>query len=184
MERWRLWLGVAAMTLGLALAARQLIPMLYRPGSAAEAPPLKSADPAIRLTEVQGPVLTVYADVTGAKDAADNLDRAAATVAAVGQALRRGVSDDLTQVRQVRFSIRCEATNRFGQDVMAQLATLDMPLAALKAAGSGQTRPAAVLGLAQSVTLGAPGAYDAVNAWCADPARSDRTFCAKASTGA
>ncbi len=156
MGRWRLWLGVAAMTLGLALAAEKLIPALYTPAPAAEAAPLKSADPAIRLTEAQGPILTVYADVTGARDAADNFDKAAATVSATGQAIERGVSDDLSGVRTVRFSIRCEATNRFGQDVMAPLVTLQMPIAALKAADYGKVRPAQVLGMAASVALARP----------------------------
>lgn len=181
MTRWRLWLGVAAMTLGLALAAQQLIPVLYKPGPpAAEAPPLQSADPAIRLVEAGDGVLAVYVDVTGAKDAADNFDRAAATVSAVGQALKRGVSDDLKGARMVRFSIRCQAVNRFGQDVMAQLVTIEAPLQALTAADYAKTRPADVLGLALTVKLGAPGAYDAIAAWCADPARRGRAFCAKA----
>ena len=105
---WRLWLGVAAMTLGLALAAQQLIPVLYTPAPPKPAaPPVQSADPAIRLTDVQDESLTVYADVTGAKDAADNFDKAAATVSAVGQALKRGVSDDLKGVKTIRFVIRC-----------------------------------------------------------------------------
>src|SRR4051812_26594144 len=99
MRRWRLWVGVAAMTLGLALAAQQLIPVLYKP--APEAAPLKSADPAIRLTQTNGGVLAVYADITGARDAADNFDKAAATVAASGRAIKAGVSDDLMGVRTV-----------------------------------------------------------------------------------
>lgn len=178
---WRLWLGVAAMTLGLALAAEQLIPALYRPAPPApEAQPLQSADPAIRVTEVGDGVVTVYADVTGAKDAADNFDKAAATVSAVGQALKRGVSDDLKGARTVRFSIRCQAINRFGQDVMAQLVTLEAPLQALTAVDYARTRPADVLGLAQTVKLGAPGAYDAIAAWCGDHARAGKAFCAKA----
>lgn len=180
LSNWRVWLGTAAMTLGLALAAQQLIPALYKP--APEAPPLKSADPAIRLTEAGDGVLVVYADVTRARDAADNFDKAAGVVAAAGQALQRGVSDDLKGVKTVRFSIRCEATNRFGQDVMAQLVTLDLPLQALKAENYARVRPAEVLGLADRVSLGAPGAYDAVAAWCADPARGDKAFCAKAPT--
>jgi hypothetical protein len=178
LPRWRLLLGVAAMTLGLALAAQQLIPVLYTP--APQAPPLQSADPAIRLTEVQGAVLTVYADVTQAKDPADNFDKAAATVSAVGLALKRGVADDLKGVTTIRFSIRCQAINRFGQDVMAQLVTLETPLKALKAADYAKATPAQVMGLAQSVSLGAPGAYDAVAAWCADPARGNKAFCKKA----
>jgi hypothetical protein len=180
MARWRLWLGVAAMTLGLALAAQQLIPVLYKP--APEAPPLQSADPAIRLTEAANGVVTVYADVTGARDAADNFDKAAATVSAVGQALKRGVSDDLRGVKTVRFSIRCQAINRFGQDVMAQLVTLEAPLQALKGVDYTKARPADVLGLAQSVKLGAPGAYDAIAAWCSDPARAGKVFCGKANS--
>jgi hypothetical protein len=181
MPRWRLWLGVAAMTLGLALAAQQLIPVLYRP-SPPEAPPLQSADPAIRLTEIGNGVVTIYADVTQARDAADNFDKAAATVSAVGEALKRGVSDDLKGARTVRFSIRCQAVNRFGQDVMAQLVTFEAPLQALTSVDYARTRPADVLGLAQDVKLGAPGAYDAIAAWCADPARAGKAFCAKANS--
>jgi hypothetical protein len=179
----RLWLGVAAMTLGLALAAQQLIPVLYKPSPDSDAQPLQSADPAIRLTEVGDGAVVVYADITGARDAADNFDKTAATVSAVGQALKRGVSDDLKGARTVRFSIRCQATNRFGQDVMAQLVTFEAPLQALKGVDYGKTRPADVLGLAQDVKLGAPGAYDAIAAWCADPARAGKAFCGKASGG-
>lgn len=177
--RWRLWLGVAAMTLGLALAARQLVPTLYGPGSKAEAAPLQSADPSIRLAEAGDGTLVVYADVTGAQDFADNFDKAAAMIGRAGQALQRGVSDDLRGVKTVRFSIRCQAVNRFGEDVMAQLATIDVPLAALKAEDYARARPADVMGLAQSVQLGAPGAYDAVAAWCGK-ARASKAFCAKA----
>jgi len=90
------------------------------------------------------------------------------------------VSDDLKGVKTVRFSIRCEAINRFGQDVMAQLVTLDLPLQALKAEDYAKVRPARALEMAESVSLGAPGAYDAVAAWCADPARGDKAFCRKA----
>ena len=126
-------------------------------------------------------MLVIYADVTGAKDAADNFDKTAALVAAVGKALQHGVSDDLGGVRTVRFSVRCEAINRFGQDLMAPLVTLDLPLQALKAVDYAKVRPAQALGMAQSVSLGAPGAYDAIAAWCADAERSDRAFCTKAS---
>ena len=177
MRGWRPWLGVAAMTLGLALAAQQLIPVLYK--SAPPLPPLKSADPAIRLTEASGGVLTVYADETGARDAADNFDKTAATVAAVGRALKHGVSDDLSGVTTVRFQVRCEAVNRFGQELMAPLVTVDLPLSALRAADYAPAKSAAVLGLAQTAKLGAPGAYDALAAWCADAARSDKRFCEK-----
>ena len=181
LSNWRVWLGVAAMTFGLALAAEQLIPVLYKPApEAPEAQPLKSADPAIRLTETADGVLTVYADVTGAKDAADNFDKSAALVSAVGHAVQHGVSDSLGGVKTIRFIIRCEAINRFGQDVMAPLATVDLPLAALKAEDYAKAKPAQVLGLAQAVTLGAPGAYDAIAAWCADAARGDKAFCSKA----
>ena len=180
LSHWRVWLGVAAMTLGLALAAQQLIPVLYRPAAAPDAQPLQSADPAIRVVEVGGGAVTVYADITGARDAADNFDKTAATVAAVGQALKRGVSDDLEGAKTVRFSIRCQAVNRFGQDVMAQLVSFDAPLQALKGLDYGKTRPAEVLGLAEDVKLGAPGAYDAIAAWCKDPARAGRAFCTKA----
>lgn len=180
MRPWRPWLGVAAMTLGLALAAQQLIPVLYRP--APPSPPLKSADVAIRLTEIKDGVLTVYVDVTGAKDAADNFDKAASVVAAAGRALKSGVSDDLTGVNTVRFQVRCEAVNRFGTEMMAPLVTVESPLQGLKAVDYAQTRPIQVLGLAETVKLGAPGAYDALAAWCADSARSDKRFCEKAQT--
>jgi hypothetical protein len=177
---WRVGLGAGVVALGMALAVWRLAPMLQRP--APYAPSLKSADPAIRVVEMGGGMVEVYADVTQAKDPADNFDKAAATVSAVGQALKRGVSDDLHGVTTVRFSIRCQAINRFGQDVMAQLVTVDIPLAALKAEDYAKARPAQVLGLARTVSLGAPGAYDAVAAWCADAARGDKAFCAKAQT--
>jgi hypothetical protein len=176
--RWRVGLGAVVVALGLVLAVWRLVPMVYRP--APEAPSLRSADPAIRVVEAGGGMLVVYADVTQAKDPADNFDKAAATVSAVGQALKRGVSDDLRGVATVRFSIRCQAINRFGQDTMAQLVTLETPLAALKAEDYAKAKPAQVLGLARTVDLGAPGAYDALAAWCADPARGDKGFCQKA----
>jgi hypothetical protein len=179
-SRWRLWSGVAVAALGVALAAWRLVPALHQ--AAPQAPPLQSADPAIRLAEVGGGMVIVYADVTGARDAADNFDKAAATVSAVGQALKRGVSDDLKGAKTVRFSIRCQAINRFGQDVMAQLVTLDAPLPALEAVDYARTRPADVLGLAQTVKLGAPGAYDAIAAWCTDPTRAGKAFCSKANS--
>ena len=176
--RWRVGLGMAIVAAGVVLAAWRLTPMLSK--SAPEAPSLKSADPAIRVVEIGGGVLAVYADVTQAKDPADNFDKAAATVSAVGQAIKRGVSDDLHGVNTVRFSVRCQAINRFGQDVMAMLVTVDMPLTALKTEDYGKATPAQVLGLARTVSLGAPGAYDALASWCADPARGDKAFCAKA----
>jgi hypothetical protein len=182
LSRWRIWLGVAAMTLGLALAAQQLIPALYRPSSAPDAQPLQSADPAIRLTEVGNGMVVVYADITGARDAADNFDKTAATVSAVGQALEHGVSDNLGGAKTVRFSIRCQAVNRLGQDVMAQLVAFDAPVQALETVDYAKTRPADVLGLAEHVKLGAPGAYDAIAAWCADPARAGKAFCGKANS--
>jgi len=183
MPRWRLWTGVGLIVLGLGAAAWRLVPPLNRPPPpGSEAQPLQSADPAIRLTEAGGGMVTVYADVTEARDAADNFDKAAATVSAVGQALKRGVSDDLKGARTVRFSIRCQAVNRFGQDVMAQLVTLEAPIQALTAVDYARTRLADVLGLAQTVKLGAPGAYDAIAAWCGDPARAGKAFCAKANS--
>jgi hypothetical protein len=182
LSNWRVWLGVAAMTLGLALAAQQLIPVLYRPASSSDAEPLQSADPAIRLTEVGNGVVAVYVDITGAKDAADNFDRTAATVSAVGQALKHGVSDDLKGAKTVRFQVRCQAINRFGQDVMAQLVTFETPLRALEGVDYAKTRPADVLGLAEDVELGAPGAYDAIAAWCMDPARAGKVFCSTANS--
>ena len=182
MARWRLWAGAALIAVGLGAAGFWLVPALRDASPKSDLQPLQSADPAIRLTEVGGGVVTVYADVTQARDAADNFDKAAATVSAVGQALKRGVSDDLKGSQTVRFSIRCQATNRFGQDVMAQLVTLDAPLAVLKAVDYGRTRPADVLGVAQTVKLGAPGAYDAIAAWCTDPARAGKAFCGKANS--
>ena len=167
---------------GLGAAGWRLIPALHDASLKPDLQPLQSADPAIRLTELGGGVVTVYVDVTQAKDAADNFDKAAATVSAVGQALRRGVSDDLKGAKTVRFSIRCQAINRFGQDVMAQLVTLEAPLPALVAVDYAQTRPADVMGLARTVKLGAPGAYDAIAAWCADPARASKAFCGKANS--
>ncbi len=182
MPRWRLWLGGALIAVGLVAAGLRLVPALTDASVKIDLQPLQSADPAIRLTEVGDGVVTVYADVTQARDAADNFDKAAATVTAAGQALKRGVSDDLRGANTVRFSIRCQATNRFGQDVMAQLVALDAPLAVLKAVDYGRTRPADVLGLAEKVKLGAPGAYDAIAAWCADPARAGKAFCGKANS--
>ncbi|MEI9891436.1 MAG: hypothetical protein WDN45_13730 [Caulobacteraceae bacterium] len=150
MGRWRLWLGVAAMNPRPGPGRREADPgaLHARAGGGGRAPEVRRSG--------QGPILTVYADVTGARDAADNFDKAAATVSATGQAIERGVSDDLSGVRTVRFSIRCEATNRFGQDVMAPLVTLQMPIAALKAADYGKVRPAQVLGMAASVALARP----------------------------
>ena len=51
-------------------------------------------------------------------------------------------------------------------------ATVDVPLDALKAEDYGHARPGQVLGLARTVSLGAPGSYDAIAAWCADARRS------------
>ncbi len=178
LKNWRLWLGAAALTLGLALAARQLIPVLYPP--APVYPPLQSADPAIRDTEIKGGVLTVYADVINAPDAAGNIDKAGAVVLAAGRALKSGVADNLTGVSGVRFVFRCQAINRFGQDVMAALVTLELPLQALTAPDLGRMSASDVLGLARTARLGAPGAYDAMAAWCADSKRANAAFCAKA----
>ena len=178
--RLRLWAGVAALCFGLALAAQPLIPRLY---PAPAYPPLASADPAIREAEVKDGVLIVYADVTRAPDAAGNFDRAGAVVLAAGRALRRGVADDLKGATQVRFVFRCEATNRFGQDVMASLATLELPLKALAGADLDRLGPSDALGLARTATLGAPGAYDALAAWCGDAKRANAGFCARAKGG-
>ena len=178
MARLRLWAGVAALCYGLALAAQQLIPQVYPPPPAY--PPLASADPAIRQVEIKDGLVIVYADVTHAPDAAGNFDKAGATVLAAVRALRRGVADPLTGVAGVRFVFRCEAINRFGQDVMAALATLDLPLKTLTGADLGHMGASDALGLAQTVSLGAPGAYDALAAWCGDPKRANAAFCAKA----
>lgn len=183
--RLRLWAGVAAVCFGLALAAQQLIPVLYPPPPPPSAqPPLQSADPAIRDVEVKNGVLTVYADVIDAPDVAGNLDKAGATVLAAGRALKAGVADPLKGVGAVRFVFRCQAINRFGQDVMAALMTLEMPLADLTRADYGRMNAGDALALARTVSLGAPGAYDAASAWCGDPKRANAAFCAKAPKGA
>jgi hypothetical protein len=142
-------------------------------------PPLSAADPAIRLVETDGKVLQIYADVHQAKTIADNFDKAGAIVLDAGQALQHGVADDLKGVTMVRFKFRCEGVNRFQQDVMSPLVTLDLPLAALKGADYAKASGNDVLGLATSAQLGAPGSYDAANAWCRDAARSSKALCSK-----
>jgi hypothetical protein len=129
---------------------------------------------------VAPPVVTIWSDVKNAPDLAGNIDIAADTVRSVGRALQRGVSDDLTGVQIVRFEFRAEATNRFDRDVMAKLMTLDVPAADLKAANHRAMNGGQLLGLAYKVVLGAPGAYDALDAWCKDPAKANPAFCAKA----
>ena len=141
-------------------------------------PPLKAADPAIEAIEVEKPLVTVRANVKAAPDLAGNIDIVARTTAAVGAALKRGVSDDLSQAPEVRMDFRAEAIDRFGHDVMAPLVTMDFDAAALAKADLSDN--ALLLGLAQTVSLGAPGAYDAVDAWCRDAPADRLTFCAKA----
>jgi hypothetical protein len=143
-------------------------------------PTLQSADGAIASIDVAGPMVTLWTDVKNAPDLAGNIDIAADTVRAVGKALQRGVSDDLKGVQIVRFEFRAEATNRFDRDVMAKLMTVDFAAADLKAARYAALSRGQVLALAYSAALGAPGAYDALDAWCADPAKADAGFCRKA----
>jgi hypothetical protein len=143
-------------------------------------PSLQAADPAIDSLTVEKPILTVWANVRKAPDLASNFDLSADTVRAVGQALQRGVSDDLKGVEIIRFAFHAEAIDRFGHDVMAPLVTLDMAAADLKAARYAALNRGQVLNLAYGARLGAPGACDAIAAWCADAARANAGFCAKA----
>ena len=145
----------------------------------AKLPALQAADPSIQNIEVAAPMVTLWTDVTKAKDIAGNIDIAADEARTVGKALQRGVSDDLKGVEIVRFVFRAEAINRFGHDVMATLMTVDFPTKDLKAADYAKLSRGQVLALSYSAKLGAPGAYDARDAWCADPARSNAKFCAE-----
>ncbi|MDB5458567.1 MAG: hypothetical protein JWO72_308 [Caulobacteraceae bacterium] len=172
---------LAAAALGGALVLRSTVAARREAAAPARLlPPLQAADGAIAAIDIQKPVVTVWSDVRNAPDLAGNIDIAADTVRAVGRALQRGVSDDLKGVEIARFEFRAEATNRFDRDVMAKLIRLDMPVADLKAANYAALTRGQLLNLAYSVTLGAPGAYDALDAWCMDPARANPAFCAKA----
>lgn len=145
----------------------------------ASLPPLQAADAAIDSLTVDEPTLTVWANVKKAPDLAGNIDIAADIVRTVGKALQRGVSDDLKGVEIVRFAFHAEAIDRFGHDVMAPLMTLDIPAADLKSAHYAALSRGQALNLAYSASLGAPGAYDAMAAWCGDEARANAAFCAK-----
>src|ERR1700748_1135761 len=130
-----LWTGAAilAATGCIGLAGLE-IATPAQPGPPPPTAPRAAANPAIRLVETEGGILTVYADVHQAKDIADNFDKAGAIVLDAGQALRHGVSDTLKGVTLVRFKFRCEGVNRFQQELMSPLVNLDIPLSALKAA--------------------------------------------------
>jgi hypothetical protein len=167
--------GGGALVLRSTLAARR-----EAPARAPVLPPLQAADGSIVTIDIQKPMVTVWSDVKNAPDLAANIDIAADTVRAVGKALQRGVSDDLKGVEIARFEFRAEATNRFDRDVMAKLLRLDMPVADLRTANYAALNRGQLLNLAYSVALGAPGAYDALEAWCKDPAKADPAFCAKA----
>ena len=176
----RRWAGLALILLALAvvasLAAQQVNPPAgdKRQALTPVTPALQAADPAVTLVMIEPPEAAVWADIHGSPDFPAVMDRAQGITAAVGQALRRGVSDDLSGVEVLRLHLRADGVDRFGHDVMAPLMTLQIKRKALERA----TGPK-VLGLADSVVLNSPGSFDAVNAWCKDPARSDPAFCAK-----
>lgn len=176
-RRWA-WLALIVLALAVvaSLAAREISPPGDgKPQAAAPViPPLQAADPAITAVMIEPPVATLWADVKGAETLKANLDRAQAITGAIGQALRRGVADDLSGVDTLRIRFRADAVDRFGHDLMAPLLTLDIDPKVLKAAKGPR-----VMGLARAITLTSPGTYDAATAWCADPARADPAFCAK-----
>jgi hypothetical protein len=174
--------GVTAIVIGLgaALALRQSGFGRPEAPSGPPPPPLQAADGEIERVDIDGPTVIVVSEVKDSPDLAGNIDRAALTAHAVAQALRRGVSDDLKGVSTVRLAFRAQAVDRFGHDVMAPLMTVDLALADLRGPRGADAPGRKVLALARTVKLGAPGAYDAIAAWCADPARADPAFCAKA----
>lgn len=176
-------IGLGALGGGLMLRGAAITRRNDEEASAAAAraalPSLQAADAAIDSLTVDKPMLTVWANVRKAPDLAGNIDLAADIVRTVGRALQRGVSDDLQGVEIVRFAFHAEAIDRFGHDVMAPLMTLDIPAADLKSARYAALSRAQVLNLAYSASLGAPGAYDAMAAWCGDRARADARFCGK-----
>lgn len=169
--------AVAVVAACLGMAALELMP----PPKPAPppSPPIQAADPGIRTVDTDGAVLQVYADIHQPKDIADNFDKAGAVVLAVGQALKQGVSDNLKGVTTVRFKFRVEGVNRFQQDVMSPLTTLDIPLSSLKGADYAKATGNDVLAMTAKADLGAPGSYDAANAWCKDKARSSKALCEK-----
>lgn len=180
----RRWAGLALIVLALAaavLAAREVSPpRAAKPQALTPVTPLlQAADPAVTLVMIEPPEAVIWADVRGSPDFPAIMDKAQAITAAVGQALRRGVSDDLRGVEVLRLRFRADGVDRFGHDVMAPLMTLEIKRKALERA----TGPK-VLGLADSVVLNSPGSFDAVGAWCRDAARADPAFCAKPRTSA
>ena len=181
----RRWAGLALIVLALAVVATLAIreigpPVTDKPRARTPVvPSLQAADPAVTLVMIEPPEATVWTDIHGSADFPAVMDKAQGIAAAIGEALRRGVSDDLGGVEVLRLRFRADGVDRFGHDVMAPLMTLEIKRKALEQA----TGPK-VLGLADSVVLNSPGSFDAVNAWCKDPARSDRAFCAKPRTSA
>ncbi len=172
--------AIAAIALVLAIAVSAGLLVLRRdegPPKPAP-PPLKAADPSIELVDPQGPVIMVRVEIKNVPDTNADIERSGLAASAIGRALARGVSDDLSGVKTVRLVFAVDAVDRFGHDLMATFMTLDYSLQTLKAAAAAP--PAQLLGLADTVRLGAPGAYDATDRWCADKARADARFCAKA----
>jgi hypothetical protein len=145
---------------------------------------LQSADPSIETVQAMAPQVLVVGEIHNVPDIAATIERSGQVVRAVGQALKRGVSDDLRGVDTVHFVFRADGVDRFGHDVMARLMELDIPLTALMSAATADAPPGRLLALARSVKLTSPGAYDALDAWCADRARADRAFCRKANPDA
>jgi hypothetical protein len=176
-------IGLGALGGGLMLRDEAIIRRNDEEATAAAAraalPSLQAADAAIDNLTVEKPMLTVWANVRKAPDLAGNIDLSADIVRTVGRALQRGVSDDLQGVEIVRFAFHAEAIDRFGHDVMAPLMTVDIPAADLKSARYAALSRGQVLNLAYSASLGAPGAYDAMAAWCGDRARANTGFCGK-----
>jgi hypothetical protein len=176
-------IGLAALGGGLMLRAGAIARHNDEEAAAAAAraalPSLQAADPGIDSITGEKPMLTLWANVRKAPDLAGNFDISADMMRAVGKALQRGVSDDLKGVEIIRFAFHAEAIDRYGHDVMAPLVTLDVAMADLKAAHYAALNRGQVLNLAYSAGLGAPGAYDAIAAWCGDPARANAGFCGK-----
>ena len=176
-------IGLGALGGGLMLRGAAITRRNDREAAAAAAraalPSLQAADPGIDSLTVDKPMLTVWANVRKAPDLAGNVDLSADIMRAAGKALQRGVSDDLQGVEIIRFAFHAEAIDRWGHDVMAPLMTVDAPVAALKAANYAALNRGQVLNLAYSASLGAPGAYDAMGAWCGDRARANAAFCGK-----
>ncbi len=183
-RRWMVVMALLVLAVGVGVTWKQQRAALQARQEAEAAarrklPELKAADAAIDSIDVEKPIITIWADVRKAPDIAGNFDIAADTVKAVGQALKRGVSDDLQGVEIVRIVFRAEAVDRFGHDVMARLVSLDIPAADLKTADYAKLNRGQALNLAYSASLGAPGSYDAIDAWCGDKARASADFCRK-----